>query len=265
MSKIPLTGSEREELQKLHAWLVGQETGLQSFEQNVFEKFRTSAGKYSTHQEMALRKFAELANSLTPQKTEIFRNLAISLERILDRSLVDNDFIVLDSDASLASYVTKPSLQKVYLVLENIRSAFNVGSIFRLADCLGNAEILLCGYTASPEEQSAVAKTSLGASEFVPYRQFPRLKEALETLRTEIPSVQIYALETAVRAMDLWKFEWPQGPVAFVVGNERFGLEASSLALADKVLMIPTFGIKNSMNVSQALSIASFTWRSQLL
>ena len=76
-------------------------------------------------------------------------------------------------------------------------------------------------------------------------------------------NVQIYALETAQEAKSLHSFNFENKATAFVVGNERFGLEASTLALCDGVIAIPTFGIKNSLNVANALSIAAYEWRRQ--
>jgi 23S rRNA (guanosine2251-2'-O)-methyltransferase len=184
-----------------------------------------------------------------------FLNFLIPVERLLGRNLSDDSFLVTTQDR------TDKAIQKVplYFVLENIRSAFNVGSIFRLADCLAAQGIYLCGYTPTPGNE-ALEKTSLGTLQSTAWHQKAYLKEALLELKSQ--GVQIYALETAEKSKSLFSMNF-SGPTALVVGNERYGIEPENLKLCDGVISIPTFGAKNSLNVSNALSIASYEWRRQ--
>lgn len=185
-----------------------------------------------------------------------FLNFLVPVERLLQRNLSDDAFLITSLDRKEKVQDKVP----LYFVLENIRSAFNVGSIFRLADCIGVQEIFLCGYTPTPKDNEALEKTSLGTISATPWRHFNHLQEALEFLKQK--QIRLLALETAGNSTSLFDFHL-QGPSAFVVGNERFGLEAEALKKCDQIVSIPTFGVKNSLNVSNALSIASYEWRRQ--
>lgn len=218
----------------------------------------------STHFEA--QKLAEIPDHFFPSMSlKHFSNFIIPIERALDRNLRDDQFLITDRDSTAATGGgTAPKAftsQKVplYFVLDNMRSAFNVGSIFRLADCVGALEILLCGYTVTPENET-LQKTSLGAWKNTRWQNFTHLKEAFAYL--ESLKVQIVALETAEKSSNLYDLHLTT-PTAFVVGNERFGLDRESLQLSHKVASLPVWGQKNSLNVSNALSIAAYEWRRQ--
>lgn len=126
-----------------------------------------------------------------------------------------------------------------------------------MADGVGALEIHLCGYTPKPD-----AKTSLGTGDTLPTKQWHSLDEALVFLKNQ--GYQLWALETATHATSLFAWE-PRFPTALIVGNERFGLEPQTLLKMDGVLELPMSGIKNSMNVSNALTAAAFEWKRQWL
>lgn len=203
-----------------------------------------------------LEKLSLIPEHLHPQMSlRHFLNFLVPIERLVGRNLSDDSFLVTSQD----KVQTPKNKVPLYFVLENIRSAFNVGSIFRLADCLAAEKIFLCGYTATPENE-ALEKTSLGTLPNTTWLHFDHLNEALQNLKKE--NIQIFALETAEKSKSLFATTF-QGPTALVVGNERFGLEASALQMCDGVISIPTYGVKNSLNVSNALSIAAYEWRRQ--
>jgi tRNA(Leu) C34 or U34 (ribose-2'-O)-methylase TrmL len=203
-----------------------------------------------------LYKLSLIPGHLHPQMPmRHFLNFLVPLERLIQRNLSDEAFLITTLDRQDRDIEKVP----LYFVLENIRSAFNVGSIFRLADCIGVEEIYLCGYTPSPP-QDALEKTSLGTTNAVAWRHFNHIDEALEDLLKK--NVQLLALETTKTSTSIFQLQ-VRGPSAFIVGNERFGLEASALSKCHQVISIPTFGIKNSLNVSNALSIAGYEWRRQ--
>jgi tRNA G18 (ribose-2'-O)-methylase SpoU len=197
------------------------------------------------------QQLAEIADHLHPGMTvKHFLNFMIPIERTLGQNLREDQFLVtkLDRESPVEKF-------PLVFLLENIRSAFNVGSIYRLADGVGASEIHLCGYSPKPD-----AKTSLGAGEVVETKLWHSLDESVLSLKSR--GFSVWALETAVNATSL--FKWiPAGPTALVVGNERFGLEASALQKMDGVLELPMSGIKNSLNVSNALSAAAFEWKRQ--
>ena len=143
-------------------------------------------------------------------------------------------------------------------ILENIRSVYNVWNIIRTADALG-WDIVFTGYTATPESNPRVAKTSLGAEESVHRRQFADSRAAIETLRTEW--YYLIAAEITERAIDLKSFSQnykKEKPLAVVFGNEVVGVEEETLEMVDEIIFIPMQWVKESLNVWQ--SVAIFMW-----
>ncbi len=144
------------------------------------------------------------------------------------------------------------------LILHNIRSAYNVGSIFRTADAAGVSKIYLCGISPTPKEIK-VLKTSLGAEKTVPWEYYKQTWRLLEKLKKQ--GCQIIALEQGRGSVDYRKFK-PNppagGPLALVVGHERKGLSKKILSYADKIIEIPMHGKKESLNVAVATGIALF-------
>lgn len=143
--------------------------------------------------------------------------------------------------------------QPVVLVLDNVRSALNVGSAFRTADAFALARIYLCGITAQPPHRE-ILKTALGATEAVSWTYTKTVEEAIEQLQKE--NYQIWAVEQAAERTWLQDFQ-PSGetPIALVFGNEVSGVSQSVMDVADGALEIPQFGTKHSLNVSVSLGI----------
>mmetsp|Transcript_20372 Transcript_20372/g.30045 ORF Transcript_20372/g.30045 Transcript_20372/m.30045 type:complete len:235 (+) Transcript_20372:36-740(+) len=144
------------------------------------------------------------------------------------------------------------------LVCDNLRSAFNVGSLFRTAECLRVRKIYLCGYTATPEDaKGQTAKASMGAHDYVPWEHREKTLPVLEELRAA--GYFVAALETAQNSVSLYEQSFPASPgTALLLGNERHGLEADLLAACSAVVRIPCKGVKNSLNVGIAAAICSY-------
>jgi 23S rRNA (guanosine2251-2'-O)-methyltransferase len=141
----------------------------------------------------------------------------------------------------------------VIVVLENIRSMHNVGSVFRTADAFLIQAIYICGYTAQPPRKE-IDKTALGATETVTWKYFPSAKEAIEDLRKNDYSV--FAIEQVDKSISLEKFsEENKTKVALIFGNEVSGVEADTIILSDGCIEIPQFGMKHSLNISVAVGI----------
>jgi tRNA G18 (ribose-2'-O)-methylase SpoU len=136
-------------------------------------------------------------------------------------------------------------------VILDVRSAYNVGSIFRTADGAGVAEIVVVGITPDPTNPQVV-KTSLGAEESVPWRRAENLKSAVEYLGGK--GYVVLAAEDSPKAKDALS-EMPPPPVAFVLGNEVSGLSESDIALCGGVVKIPMLGAKASLNVGVAAGV----------
>ncbi|MDP3957000.1 MAG: RNA methyltransferase [bacterium] len=155
--------------------------------------------------------------------------------------------------------------KKLVLIIHNVRSAHNVGALFRTADGAGVKRVFLTGYTQAPSKESAqylitkaekeLAKTALGAEKSVPWEKSASLKGALNTLRKA--GFAIVALEQCERSTDYRKYA-SKSSVALIVGNEIRGVDAKILKQCDAIIEIPMRGKKNSLNVSVAGGIALY-------
>ena len=172
---------------------------------------------------------------------------------------------------------SRPPTHRVEALLDNIRSIYNVGSIFRTADGAGIQRLHLCGITPTPDHPK-VAKTALGAEQVVPWRAYNNAVDAVMALKAE--GFVILVLEEGVDEDQKLSFlEKPslsgrfpdqkpsfleklgfseEAPILLVVGNEIVGIDPGVLALADQRLVIPMRGVKRSLNVATAFGIAAY-------
>jgi 23S rRNA (guanosine2251-2'-O)-methyltransferase len=143
------------------------------------------------------------------------------------------------------------------VLLDNIRSAWNVGSILRSADGFGFTHAYLCGITPTPEV-GAVRKTALGAEEYVTWSQHKDAVRLVKGLKLE--GWKVCALEEDRRALSISKFTESQipHPVVLILGSEVTGVDPELLDLADHIFYIPMRGQKRSFNVANAFSIAAY-------
>ncbi|MCH7574493.1 MAG: TrmH family RNA methyltransferase [Candidatus Marinimicrobia bacterium] len=142
----------------------------------------------------------------------------------------------------------------IYAILENIRSAYNVGSMLRTADALHMARVELCGYSAFPPHKM-ITKTALGAEHTVPWEKHASAIDRVDTLRRQ--GMQIAVLEQTTDAVDFWAAPI-RFPVCFVVGNEVTGVSDEVVAAADLCLVVPMMGVKQSLNVATAFGVVGF-------
>lgn len=141
----------------------------------------------------------------------------------------------------------------VSLVLDNVRSLNNVGSIFRSADCFGIEHIHLCGITGTPPHRE-IHKTALGAENTVPWSKHPDSVNLCEKLKSE--GYTLIAVEQAEGSHSLGEFKLENDrKYAIILGNEVDGVSQEVLALCDHCLEIPQFGTKHSFNVSVCAGI----------
>ena len=144
------------------------------------------------------------------------------------------------------------------VLLDNIRSAWNVGSIFRSADGFGLDHAYLCGITPTPEIE-AVTKTSLGSEESVPWSHHKDAVKLIQGLKKE--GWKIYALEEDMRAGKLHKLTPSRQNSVLILGSEITGVDPDLLDLCDEIFYIPMHGEKRSLNVAIAFSVAAFALR----
>lgn len=135
----------------------------------------------------------------------------------------------------------------VVALLENLRSAHNVGSFFRTADAFGLAELWLSGYSCRPPHIQ-LDKVALGATETVAWKGFVDAPEAIAAARAA--GMAVYAVEQTDTSVSLAAMPTPAAGILLVFGNEVDGVEPATLALCDGALEVPQFGLKHSLNVS---------------
>lgn len=156
--------------------------------------------------------------------------------------------------------------RELYIIAHNIRSAHNVGAIFRTCDGAGAAKIYLTGYTPEPatqdkaEEEKTKAekmlgKTALGAEVSVPWERMGNVEELI--LKLEKQGVNVVALEKTKNSISMKEFEM-KFPMALILGNEVDGVSEDILKKCDGAMEIPMRGKKESLNVSVAAGIAIY-------
>ncbi len=149
---------------------------------------------------------------------------------------------------------------KSILILDTIRSAENVGSLFRTADAAGIGMVYLVGITPTPLDRfgrpsTKVAKTALGAERTLPWEHVPAILPLVARLKKD--GVKIIAIEQSTQSVD-YKKVTIDGPVAFILGNEVDGISKEVLSEVDIIAEIPMAGSKESLNVSVAGGVAIF-------
>lgn len=174
---------------------------------------------------------------------------------------METSFTVRSFDAamSIEEYRALPK-NPLYIILDNLRSAFNVGAIFRLCDAMRVSGLFLCGYTAFPPHVK-LQKTSLGTIDFVPWKYFPKTTEAVKFLQAQ--NIPVWAAETTSHSRPYNKVVYPS-ELGIVFGNEALGVDMEVMEICDELIEIPLNGFKNSLNVATSCAVIGFkaveTW-----
>jgi len=167
------------------------------------------------------------------------------------RAQSDADFLSsLPDGLERKKRVTLP----VYLILNNLRSAFNVGSIIRTAECMGVKKLFFCGYTPTPKNKS-VKKTAMGTETHIEWEQTENINHLINELKAS--GVEIAALESSTKAVQLDKMDF-RNNIAIILGNEALGISPDIIQKADKIICINMHGWKNSLNVAVATGICLY-------
>ena len=151
----------------------------------------------------------------------------------------------------------KKTIKEIIVILDNIRSTYNVGAIFRSADAAGVNRIYLCGITPTPPNPK-ISKVALGAEDYIPWEKTKATWRLLENLKKD--SYFIIALEQGKKAKNIFKnkFNKKHNKIALLLGTEVKGLSNKILKRTDGLLEIPMFGKKESLNVAVAFGIAIY-------
>ena len=146
----------------------------------------------------------------------------------------------------------KKSKIPVIVILDNIRSMNNVGSIFRTCDAFAVEKIYLCGITATPPHKD-IAKTALGATESVDWEYAENVVDLVHQLQKE--NIKVFLIEQTDDSVFLNQFQFPNEKMAIVLGNEVFGVTEELLPICAGAIEIPQHGTKHSLNVTIAAGI----------
>jgi tRNA(Leu) C34 or U34 (ribose-2'-O)-methylase TrmL len=179
-----------------------------------------------------------------------FLNLMIPWEQENFRDLRDQDFLIRSEDGQ------QECKEKISLtvILHDLRSAFNTGSIIRTAECLGVEKLIFSGYTPVPDNKR-VQDTSMGTYKYVSWEVTNDILLTISAFKDK--GYTVYGLETTTHAEDIYSSA-VQSPALLILGNEALGIPSEILNSCDKVLELPTGGWKNSLNVGAAFAAAGY-------
>jgi len=148
----------------------------------------------------------------------------------------------------------------IFVILDNIRSMNNVGSIFRTCDAFLIEKLYLCGITANPPHKE-ITKTALGATDSVDWEYAENVVDLVQQLRKN--NIKVYLIEQTDQSIPLQHFQFPEEKIAIVLGNEVFGVSEDLLSICDGAIEIPQHGTKHSLNVAIAAGIVLWEALSQ--
>ncbi len=143
----------------------------------------------------------------------------------------------------------------IIVALDNIRSLYNVGSIFRTSDAARIEKLYLCGFTACPPRKE-IEKTALGATQTVPWEYRKDPVELIQEFKSK--NISVCVLEHTTESIPYTSISTAQFPLCLVVGNELVGVSRNIVERADTAIEIPMYGMKQSLNVAVAYGIAVF-------
>ena len=164
--------------------------------------------------------------------------------------------------------ITKPTEEQLanikrrplWIIADNVLDTYNIGGLFRLADAVGAAELILCGGSEAPPS-SRIHKAAVGTEEWVKWRYFASAGQAIGKLREEVLGIKIAAVEQDERSTPILNAEFKisdDQPVALVVGHETEGVSRETLDLTDTIVEIPMWGVNKSLNVIVSAAIAVY-------
>ena len=142
----------------------------------------------------------------------------------------------------------------IIIILDRLRSTHNVGNILRLADAINARKVVCGGYTACPPH-AKLAKTAMGTEDIVATQHFEHAAEAAKHYKSE--GYEIIGVETVDGADSVWDSSF-EGPSAFIFGNEALGIQEETLKYCDRFVCLPSFGLKNSINVSNCAAVVLY-------
>jgi 23S rRNA (guanosine2251-2'-O)-methyltransferase len=224
-----------------------------------FDQLIQALHVYRDHKDVELFKIYSISQHLNQDMSlRDFLYWIVPVERYLNKNLKDEDFIIYNKDDK--SIEKKQNTIPLTIILDNIRSSFNVGSVFRTSEAFNVEKIILAGYSPDPSNPKT-QKTTLGSHDYVTWENQAKCLELINGLKGQ--DFRVIAAETTNHAISLeqpFKFD---KKTAFVFGNERFGLDPQVIEACHETRKVPLGGIKNSLNVANAASIFIYEFAKQ--
>lgn len=180
----------------------------------------------------------------------------MSFNEELERNEKDSDFIIEKYDGENSNKKRKSQL---VVILDNLRSAFNVGSIFRTSECFGVNKLYLSGYTPNPKNRKVV-ETSMGTTKYLNYELIKSTEKKIAELKNL--GYKIYSFETVNSAKNLFDVKFEEKS-CFIFGNEALGIPEDIIKKSDEIVKIPVLGWKNSLNVGVSFSVGVYEYLKQ--
>lgn len=225
------------------------------------EQYRTRITQWVPEQGAALRQ------PFSPEEKQAIAKTLLKLRHLLNDKIQapikESSLIILERDATSCEPLIWP--KEVVIVLDHLRSPYNVGAILRTMECVGLHRLISVGFTPRADSRQ-VQRSAMGCETSMTIEYVQDGVAAIQALQAQ--HFTVYVLETIIPSRSVFQLEdvlLQEGNIALVVGNEEFGVDESIIAIADQLLHIPTFGKKNSLNVSIAFSICIYQIWSALL
>jgi tRNA G18 (ribose-2'-O)-methylase SpoU len=193
---------------------------------------------------------------------KILIELRYFLAEKIQQPIKESSFIILERDLPPAEPLIWP--KDVVIILDHLRSPYNVGAVIRTMECVGLNRVLSIGYTPRLDSKQ-VQRSAMGCENVMNVEYADDGIAAIQRLKEQ--NFQLYILETIIPSTSVFELQptlQHNGDIALVIGNEEMGVDESIIALADHVIQIPTFGTKNSLNVSIAFSITIYQFWSTI-
>lgn len=232
------------------------ETG---FNTPLFDQLIEALHVYRDHKDVELFKIYSISQHLKKDMSlRDFLYWIVPVERYLNKNLKDEDFIIYNKDDK--SIEKKQNTIPLTIILDNIRSSFNVGSVFRTSEAFNVEKIILAGYSPDPSNPKT-QKTTLGSHEYVAWENHAKCLDLINDLKAQ--GYRIIAAETTNHAISIETPFTFDTKTAFVFGNERFGMDPQVIEACHETRKVPLIGIKNSLNVANAASICIYEFAKQ--
>lgn len=232
---------------------------LSGFEHPLFDQLIEALKAFKDHKDVELLNIYSIHYHLKKDMPlREFLYWIVPIERFLNKNLKEEDFIIFNKDDKNSQ--KKLATIPLTIVLDNIRSSFNVGSIFRTSEAFNVEKIFLAGYSPDPANPKT-QKTTLGSHEYINWENHPKCLDLIAELKSQ--NYWVIAAETTNQATNLNRPFPVDKKIAIIFGNERFGLDPQIIKACDETRKVPLSGIKNSLNVANCASIFIYEFSSQ--